>query len=111
MSFLQSSIRLDHRSDLTILLVTIVIVVPSSFGLPPMFLRVPPLVMLVPAALAFGVQVTPTVFRLAAMIAIVGDSSVQSLLRFLDGVLAVGTVIVGTRLWRGGNKHEKRPSQ
>ncbi len=82
-------------------------VVPVLFGFPAMFFPVPPLVILIPASLPFGIQIAPGVFGFSAVFAVVVDCLVQSRLRFFDCVLAMGTVI-GVGLGRGGDKPHKR---
>jgi hypothetical protein len=86
----------------------IVILVPSAFSFPAMFFCVPPLVMLLPAALAFGVQIAAAFFSLTAVLATVMDRSVESGLGFFDGVLALRSLI-GTRARRGCYENQQRP--
>jgi hypothetical protein len=70
------------RSDLVTFL-------PIMFSLPPMIFAIPPLVILIPAMLPFGVQISPPVIGVATVLALVVNRSVQSCLRFLDGMLAL----------------------
>jgi preprotein translocase subunit SecD len=53
------------------------IVIPSLFGLPTMFFSVPPLVVLFPAMLTFGIQIATPGIGLGAVIAMLVDRSVQ----------------------------------
>jgi di/tricarboxylate transporter len=54
-----------------------------------MIFAIPPLVILIPAMLPFGVQISPPVIGVATVLALVVNRSVQSCLRFLDGMLAL----------------------
>lgn len=69
------------------------IVIPVLLAFPTMVFSIPPLVVLIPAMLAFGVQISAAALGLGAVIAMVMDSSVEVGLRFLNGMLAVGPVI------------------
>ena len=71
----------------------IVIVIPVLFGLPTMLFSIPPLVVLIPATLTFGVQIPAAALGLRAVIAMVMDGSVEVGLRFFNGMLAVRPVI------------------
>jgi len=64
--------------------------------------------MLLPAALAFGVQIAAAFFSLTAVLATVMDRSVESGLGFFDGVLALRSLI-GTRARRGCYENQQRP--
>lgn len=64
------------------------VVIPSLLGLPAMFFSIPPLVVLIPTMLAFGIQIAAPVVGFATVIAMVTNRSVQVRLRFFDGVLA-----------------------
>jgi hypothetical protein len=73
-----------------------------------MVFPIPPLMVLIPAVLAFGVQIAAAILGLRAVIAVVMDCSVQVCLRLFDGVLALRSVIgVGWR--RSRYKHAQRP--
>jgi hypothetical protein len=72
-----------------------------------MVVAIPPTVILVPTALTFGVQITPPVIGIAAVLALVMDCSVQPCFRFFDGMLALG-VVIGSRLWRRPYYQAKR---
>jgi hypothetical protein len=63
-----------------------------------MFFAIPPLVILVPAIFAFGIQIATAFFRFAAVFAFVMDRPVQPCFRFFNGVLALCAVVrVGPR--------------
>jgi hypothetical protein len=66
---------------------------PTVLGFPAMVFPVPPLVVLIPAMLAFGVQIAAAVFGFAAVIALVMDRFVQSDFGFFDRVLALRSVL------------------
>jgi hypothetical protein len=85
-------------------------VVPIVLGLPAMILPVPPLMVCTPTPFPLGVQIAPPVFRLAAVLAIVMNRSVQSRFRLFNGVLAVGAV-VGMRSRRSGEKQKRSHHQ
>jgi len=70
-----------------------VTLIPVVLGLPAMVSSVPPLMILVPAALPFGVEISPPIIGLAAVIALVVDRSVQPRLGLFDCVLALLSVI------------------
>jgi hypothetical protein len=59
-----------------VVLVIVVITVPVLLGFPAVFPSIPPLVISLPAALAFRVQVPPPLFGFAAVLAIPFDRSI-----------------------------------
>jgi len=61
-------------------------VIPIVLSLPTMFFPIPPLMVLIPTSLPFGVQVSPPILRLAAVLAVIADRFVQIGLGLLDGV-------------------------
>lgn len=67
--------------------------VPIMLSLPAMVPSVPPLMITIPTILAFGIQIPSPVFRLAAVLSLVMDRSVQSGFGFFDGVLAFRSII------------------
>lgn len=81
-----------------IVIVVIAIAVPILFGLPAVFSSIPPLVILIPAALPFRIQIPPPLLRFVAVLAILLHSSVVSRFRFFDRVLAPASIVVGPRL-------------
>jgi hypothetical protein len=81
---------------------------PVVFRLPAMFFAIPPLVVLIPATLAFGVQVAAALVGLAAVITLIVDRPVQVGFRLFYGVLALRPVI-GMRLWSRGYEQHERP--
>lgn len=81
--------------------------VPSAFGFPAMVSAVPPLVVLVPAALAFGVEIAAALVGRVAVVAAVMDRSVESGLGSFDGVLAP-RAFIGARQRRCRYEQEKR---
>jgi hypothetical protein len=54
-----------------------------------MFLSVPPLMVLVPTPLAFGVQIATPVFGLVTTLTVVRDGFIQVCLCLFDGMLAL----------------------
>jgi hypothetical protein len=62
-------------------------------GLPAMVSSVPPLVIFIPAILPFGIQVSPPIIRLAAVLSPVVNRFVQSCFRLFYGVLTPRSVI------------------
>jgi hypothetical protein len=74
----------------------IVILLPIVLGLPAMILPVPPLAILIPASLPFGIQIPPPVLGLTAVVAAFLDGSIQSCFCLFDRVLAL-TSVVGTQ--------------
>jgi hypothetical protein len=85
------------------------VMIPVLFGFPAMIFAVPPLMVLLITALAFGVEVTAAVFGLAAVLTVAMDGLVQIGFSLFDVMLATGA-IVGTRHWRcheacEGNRH------
>jgi len=74
-------------------MVIVMIVIPVVLSLPSMFSPIPPLVMLIPTTLPFGIQFSPPFIRFAAVLAPVMDRPVQSGFRFFDCMLALRSVI------------------
>lgn len=70
------------------------------FSLPTVVVAVPPLMVLIPAVLAFGVEIAATVVGFMAALAVFADGAVEIGLGFLDCVLASRSVI-GVRDWNG----------
>jgi hypothetical protein len=64
-----------------------------------MVVAVPPSVILIPATLAFSIQIATPIIGLTTVLTLVMDCSVQPCFRFFDGMLALG-VFIGSRLWR-----------
>jgi hypothetical protein len=64
-----------------------------------MVVAIPPTVILVPTALAFGVQITPPVIGLVAVLAMIMNRPIKVCFCLFDGVLALG-MVVGSRLRR-----------
>ena len=70
-------------------MIVIMIVIPVVLSLPSMFFPVPPLMMLIPTTLPFGIQFSPPFIRFAAVLAPVMDRPVQSGFRFFDSMSAL----------------------
>ena len=58
-----------------------------------MFFPIPPLMILFPATLPYGIQISPPVVGFAAVIAFVMDRLVQSCFRLFDCMLTLLSVI------------------
>jgi hypothetical protein len=71
-----------------------------------MVFTVPPLMVMIPAMLPFGVQITPALVRLMAALAVIVDGPIEIGLGLLDRVLALRPV-VGV-CYRHRNKPRKR---
>jgi hypothetical protein len=73
-----------------------------------MFSPVPPLVIVIPAALPFGVQVATAIVRLPAVIAMILNGAIQLGFGLFYGMLTLSSIIViPARLWRRHEKHER----
>ena len=96
------------RSGDSDLVMIVVFLVPTAFGLPAMLFAVPPLVVPVPTTLAFGVEIAAAFLGLAAVLAPFMDRSVQSGLGFFDLMLAPRTLIGANLGRRGYEQHERR---
>ena len=75
-----------------------VMIFPIVLRLPSMFFPVPPLVILIPTTLPFGIQIPSPILGFAAVLALVMDRFVQSCFRLFDCMLALPSVI-GMRPW------------
>ncbi len=62
---------------------------PIVLRLPSMVFPIPPLMMLIPTTLPFGIQISPPFIRFSAVFAPVVDRFVQSCFRLFDGMLAL----------------------
>ena len=71
---------------------------PIVLGLPSMVSPIPPLMMLIPTTLPFGIQIAASVLGLVAVLAILLDRPVQFRLSLFDRMLALPSVI-GMRPW------------
>jgi len=58
-------------------------------GFPAMILSIPPLMVLIPTVLAFGVQVAAAIIGIAAVLAFIVDGFVESGLSFFNRMLAL----------------------
>lgn len=91
------------RRSVLFVMIVVVAVVPILLGFPAVLSSIPPLVILIPAALPFRVQIPAPLLGFAAVLAISLDRPVVSSFRFFDRVLTPATVVIGSRL-RGGYK-------
>jgi len=62
---------------------------PIVLSLPAMVFAIPPLMILAPATLSFGIQISTPIISSAAALAVVVDRFVQSCFGLFDGVLAL----------------------
>ncbi len=69
------------------------VAIPAALGLPAMLFSIPPLMVLIPATLPFGVQVPAAIFCFPAVVAMVANGPVQSRFGVLHGVLTPGAII------------------
>ena len=83
---------------IVIVMIVVVITIPVLLGLPSVFSSIPPLMIFIPAALPFRIQIPPPLLGFMAVFAILLDSSVVSRFRFFDRMLASASVVVGPRL-------------
>jgi len=83
---------------IVIVMIVVVITIPVLLGLPSVFSSIPPLMIFIPAALPFRIQVPSPFIGFAAVLAIPLDRSVESLFRFFDRVLTPASIVVGPRL-------------
>lgn len=66
---------------------------PVMLRLPAVVFPIPPLMIGAPATFSFGIQVSPPVVGGAAVVSMIVDRTVQFRFRFLDGVLALASVV------------------
>ena len=67
----------------------VMVVIPILLSLPAMFFSVPPLMVRLPTALAFGVQIATPVFGLTTTLTVVRDGFIQVCLCLFDGMLTL----------------------
>ena len=82
--------------------------VPVVFSFPAMIFAVPPTVILVPAMLAFGVQIAAATIGLGAVLAMVMNCLVEVCFCLFDCMLAL-RMVVGAGGRRRGYEQEERP--
>lgn len=75
--------------------------VPVVFGFPAVVFAVPPLMVLIPATLALGVEIVTAGIGLRTVLAMVLNGVVQSGFGLFYGMLAMGTVVGMRHQWRG----------
>jgi hypothetical protein len=80
--------------------------IPIVLRFPSLIFPVPPLMVLIPATFALGVQIPPPVIRVAAVLAIFLDGSVEPSFRLFNCVLALRSIVGVCRL--GGDKQKER---
>ena len=95
------------RRLVLIVIVIVMIIVPVLLGFPAVISSIPPLMVLIPAALPFRIQIPPPLLGVVAMLAIFLDSSIVSRFRFFDRVLAPTSIVIGPRLRRCYKKPER----
>lgn len=83
---------------IVIVMIVVVITIPVLLGLPSVFSSIPPLMIFIPAALPFRIQVPSPFIGFAAVLAIPLDRSIESLFRFFDRVLTPASIVVGPGL-------------
>jgi hypothetical protein len=71
----------------------VVFLVPILLGFPAVVSSVPPLMILIPAALPFCIQITPSLLGVVAVLAVFLDRSIEPRFRFFDRVLTLASVI------------------
>jgi hypothetical protein len=81
-------------------------VIPILLGLPTMVFSIPPLMVLIVAMLAFGIQIAPPRIGLGAVFAMIMDCFIQVCFRLFDGVLALRPVL-GSCLWCRCYEHKQ----
>jgi hypothetical protein len=84
------------------------VVVPILLGFPAMFFSVPPLMVLLITMLPFSIQIAAPILSLWAAIAMIVDGSVQVCFGFLDGMLALRSVICVSQRRRCYKPHKRR---
>lgn len=82
---------------LIVIMIVIRIPIPIVLGLPAMFSRVPPLMVLAPTALPFGIQIAPPFVSLVTALAVLSNASIQTRFCFLDSMLAPAAIVIGMR--------------
>lgn len=86
------------RSVLIVIVIVIVaILVPIALRFPALISSVPPLTILTPAPVAFGVQIPPPFFGLMAVLAMLLDCVIQPCLCLLNRMPASIPVIISVR--------------
>ena len=84
--------------DVSVLHVVVMFLVPILLGFPAVFFPIPPLMILIPAALPFCIQIPPPLLGFVAMLAVFLDRSVESSFCLFDRMLTLASV-VGMGLW------------
>jgi hypothetical protein len=91
--------RNDRSMLIVVVMIVVMILIPVMLGFPPVVSSIPPLVILIPATLAFCIQIAPPFFGLVAVLTIFLDRPVQSPFRLLDRMLALSSIVVSVRPW------------
>jgi hypothetical protein len=97
----RSSVRNDYDSPV-IAVVIMVVVVPITIRMPAMLVFIPPSMVGIPAALTRFVQIVAPVLSLLALVAVMLNSFVKSVVGFRDASLAV---VIGAQV-RRAYEHE-----
>jgi hypothetical protein len=69
------------------------VAIPILLSLPTMFFSIPPLVILVPAVLSFGIQLMATRISFGAPLAVIPNRLVESHLGMLNRMLTLGSIV------------------
>jgi hypothetical protein len=80
------------------IVIVVSVLFPIALGFPAMFSRVPPLVMLIPTTIPFGIQIPTPFLSLVAVFAMLLDRPVQACFRLFNRMLALTSIVVGVRL-------------
>ena len=76
------------------IVIVIALLFPITFGFPAMLSRVPPLVMLTPTTISFGVQIPPPFLGLVAVFSMPLDCLVQPCFRLFNRMLALASIVI-----------------
>jgi hypothetical protein len=76
-----------------VLIVIVMIIVPVLLGFPAVFFSIPPLMVLIPAALPFRVQIPPPLLGVVAVFAVFLDRFIEPRFCLFDRMLTLASVI------------------
>jgi hypothetical protein len=88
----------------TIMIVTVMVAVPVPIRVPLVVMTVPPSVIEVPAAFAFGIQVTAPLIRLVAAFAVLANRLLQFFFSAFDFPLTLRVWRIGICWWYGDHR-------
>jgi len=90
-----------------VVIAVVIVMIPISLIVPLVSTAVPPSVILIPAAVALGIQVATALRGFTAALAVLANRIIEAGFRFLDPVLAFCVVVIGVHARHGAQRQHR----